>query len=372
MVYLDNAATTLIKPQCVYEALSDCMYNYMANAGRGSHSASMRAAETCFNLRESLAALFNISDSSRIIFTSNCTEALNLAINGIIKKSKNPHVVITGMEHNSVIRPIVGAGARYSVAKADNNGEVKAATIGSCITDDTCLVVATHASNVTGTINNIKAIGKTVRSLGIPFLVDAAQTAGILPIDVDDMCIDMLAFPGHKGLFGPTGTGGLYIGEGMDLIPLKFGGTGSYSESLEQPDFLPDRYESGTLNTLGIAGLNAGVQYILQNSRRGMYEHEAPLIRYFESKLKEIHGIRLLGGSNRVGVFAIDLIGRDSADTAQLLSDKYDIATRGGMHCSVLAHTTLGTVKYGILRASISSLTTKEDIDYFLKCIKTL
>ena len=257
MVYLDNAATSWPKPEAVYRAMVEFTKVNGANPGRSGHRMAVRASEKVMECRENLARLFSIPDPLRIVFTSNGTEAVNLALKGLLRPGD--HVLLSGMEHNAVVRPLKkleSAGVELSVLKTDPEGRVDSADIAVKVRPNTKLLVVTHASNVTGTVNDLFSLGRLAKEHNIVFMVDAAQTAGNTPIHVGEAQIDLLAFPGHKGLLGPQGTGGLYVSEGITLDTLKEGGTGSLSESLDQPDFLPDRYESGTLNTPGIAGLN--------------------------------------------------------------------------------------------------------------------
>ncbi|OQB14061.1 MAG: putative cysteine desulfurase [Firmicutes bacterium ADurb.Bin193] len=370
MIYLDNAATTLYKPHSVRRACNACLKKFCANSGRGGHKAALMASERIYACRESLAELFGISDPARIVFTPNATAALNIAIKGIL--TPDSHTVITGMEHNSVVRPVVGSGAYYSVALPDETGLVSAKSIENLITDNTKLIIAIHASNITGTINPIYEIGEVAKKYGIPFLVDAAQSAGVAPIDAERNNISMLAFPGHKMLYGPTGTGGLYISPGLELKPFIEGGTGSLSESDTQPDFLPDRFESGTLNTLGITGLYEGVKFVLKHTPSALYAHEARLAKMLVSGLSSINGVRIYGNNNRVGVVGFRLEGKDSVDVANTLDSRFDIACRGGLHCAFLAHKSMGTSEGGLVRMSVSYFTTENEIDRAVEAVKKI
>lgn len=359
MIYLDNAATTLYKPKSVINAVSEWMTK-SANPGRGGHGAALSASEKVYECRELAAKLFNIEKPENIVFTCNTTMALNIAINGLLTKSS--HVVISGTEHNSVYRPITNIGCRFSVAKADSDGFVSAKSVKSAVRPDTSLIVVTHASNVVGTINPITEIGKLAKSLNIPFLVDAAQTAGVLDIDVGRDNISMLAFAGHKMLFGPTGTGGLYLSPEITLKPIIFGGTGSVSESAYQPDFMPDRFESGTLNTVGIAGLSEGIKFVIKNSVDEIHRYENELIKKLTENLKSINGVKLFGGTDKVGITAFSLSGLDSVNVCNMLNES-GIAARGGLHCALLAHRSLGTENGGLARLSVSCFNTIADIN---------
>lgn len=365
MIYLDNAATTLIKPYGVIKACNLWLDKYSANPGRGGHKLSINASDKVFECRELIAKLFNSEYPGNIIFTLNTTMALNIAINGFLKKGM--HVVISGMEHNSVYRPVANSGCEYTIATPDSTGLVSLNSIKNAVKENTSLIAVTHASNVVGTINPITEIGAYARSRGITFLVDAAQTAGVLDIDVKRDNIDMLAFAGHKSLMGPTGTGGLYISPHTNLSPIIYGGTGSVSESASQPEFLPDKFESGTLNVVGLAGLAEGVKFIEKNSVSALNMHEKELTDRLKNGLLNMDDIKLYGNDNRVGIIAFSSNNMDSVSFCNHL-DKMNIATRGGMHCAPLAHKTLGTTD-GLVRLSVSCFNTNTHIDKAIDAI---
>lgn len=358
MIYLDNAATTHVKPYGVAQAVGLWTREFSANPGRGGHLLSLNAGNKVYECRELLARLFNIKRPENVIFTLNTTMALNIAINGFLKP--NSHVVISGMEHNSVYRPVVAKGCRYTIAKPDDTGLVTLESIKNAVNDNTDLIILTHASNVVGTINPITEIGAFAKSKGIAFLVDAAQTAGVADIDVVRDNISMLAFAGHKMLFGPMGTGGLYVAPGIELAPFIHGGTGSVSESVIQPDFLPDRFESGTLNVPGIAGLAEGVKFILKTTPKVIREKETKLITILAEKLSNMDKIKIYGNQNRIGIVSFAIDGLDSVTICNMLNEQ-EIASRGGLHCAPLAHQSLGT-KDGLARLSTSFFNTKSDI----------
>jgi cysteine desulfurase family protein len=336
----------------------------------------MIAAEKIYETRENICSLFHITDPLCLAFTANTTEALNIGIKGILKPGD--HVITTSMEHNSVIRPIKkleSEGVHVSIVKAGIDGMVEPADIENNIRINTKLIVMTHASNVTGTINPIIEIGRIAKKHNILFMVDGAQTAGVYPIDVNQMNIDILAFPGHKGLLGPQGTGGIYINSSLNLLTLKEGGTGSNSESFEQPDFSPDRYESGTLNTPGIAGLNEGVKYILKNGIDEIRVYESELTQYMLEGLHNIKNVTIYGADDltrRVGVISMNINGKDCVEISTELDNKYNIASRSGLHCSSLAHNTIGTFETGTIRLSLGCYTTKKHINTTLKAINEL
>lgn len=375
MIYLDNAATTFPKPDVVYDAVMDCMKNYCANPGRAGHRLSLRAGREIYDTRENLAKLFNIDNPMNIIFTSNATESLNLAIKGLLKTGD--HVITTSMEHNSVIRPIMALekiGVENTIVDCNEEGFLDINDLEKAIKPNTKLIVTTHASNVFGTLIDIKEVGLVAKKNNITYLVDASQTAGVYDIDVKDMNIDILATAGHKSLLGPQGVGILYIKEGIDLDTLKEGGTGSQSEYLFQPQMLPDKYESGTHNTPAIAGLNAGVKYILDNMDN-IRRKEEELCEYMLSRLDEIKDIKIYGTKDikkRVPVISINIADVDSGEITFILDSKYDIATRSGLHCSPLAHKTVGTIKQGTVRFSIGYFNTKDDIDRVIDALKKI
>lgn len=376
MVYLDNAATSWPKPDSVYREIVKCIKEYGANPGRSGHRMAMQASEKIFECRQNLAKLFGITDPLRIAFTSNATEAINLAVKGLLVPGD--HVIISSLEHNAVVRPLKKmetAGVELSIVKADCNGVVNTAEIAKEIKINTKLLIITHASNVTGTVNNLGILGRLAKEHNILFMVDAAQTAGNYPLNVGLMNIDLLAFPGHKGLLGPQGTGGLYIRSGIILDTLKEGGTGSLSESLEQPEFLPDRFESGTLNTPGIAGWNEGVKYILETGIDNIQQHENQLARYMLERLGDIKKVKVYGNADpeqRTGVISITIDGKDSNEVCRELDEEYDIAARGGLHCAYLAHKTIGTQDTGTIRFSVGLFNTTREIDLALKAIDTI
>lgn len=368
MIYLDNAATTLRKPYAVRRECAKCLKYFCANSGRGGHSSAMLASERIYECRENLANLFCVSNPEQIIFTANATAALNIAIKGIL--TAESHVIITGMEHNSVLRPVIGTGAEYSIAMPDLTGLVAPQSIEDLIQNNTKLIIVNHASNITGTINPIYEIGMVAKKHGIPFLVDAAQTAGVIPINAVENNISMLAFAGHKMLYGPTGTGGLYISPEISLKPLIEGGTGSNSESGIQPDFMPDRFESGTLNTLGITGLNEGVKFVAKHTPNEIHKAEMKLVTRLIDGLSDIKGIKIYGNENRVGVVGFAAEGKDSVEIANRLDNEHDIACRGGFHCAALAHKSIGTEHSGLVRFSVSYFTCECEIDKAVTALK--
>ncbi|WP_425059435.1 putative cysteine desulfurase [Sporomusa carbonis] len=376
MIYLDNAATTWPKPECVYQAVDHCLRTMGANPGRGGHSMARAASMLLYEAREALAELFAIEDANQIVFTHNATDAINMAVFGILNPGDT--VVTTGVEHNAVARAIRLAEAKGVIANiipCTSNGELDMAAMTAAIRQRPKAVIMCHASNVTGAIMPVPEVGKLTSQHGVVLIVDAAQTAGVEAIDVCSMGIDVLAFSGHKGLFGPQGTGGIYVREGLDVTPLRVGGTGSLSESDTQPDFMPDRLESGTPNTPGIAGLKAGVQFILETGRPKIQMRELELTKLLLNGLKDIPGVIVHGPvdiSGRTAVVSFTLNGRDSGQVAHALDRDYGIACRAGLHCAPWAHRSMGTMKTGTVRFSPGFFNTDEEIGQALQAVREL
>ncbi len=373
MIYFDNAATSWPKPPEVVEAMNNCLREKGANPGRSGHRLSLAAGEIVDAARASIAQLFNIKNPDRVIFTLNATDALNMAIKGAVKPGD--HVVTTSMEHNSVTRPLYGLRKLISVTKVRcaADGSLELGEIKRAIRINTRVVVVTHASNVTGTVMPVREIGELAREKGLVFIVDAAQSAGILDIDVEEMNIDLLAIPGHKGLMGPHGTGVLYVGERVDLRPFREGGTGSYSDLPGQPGALPEKYESGTLNLVGIAGLGAGVEFVRRTGLKTIREHEMELTRRFIEGAQKIPGIKLYGpaaGVERAPVVSFLVEDKDTAAVGGALDKWYNIACRAGLHCAPDVHRTLGTFDRKLVRFSFSFFNTVDEIDYALQCLR--
>lgn len=368
LIYLDNAATTYPKPDSVIQAVSDYMKNCGASPGRGGYDSAMDASSIVFECRENLAALFHVPNPERIIFTKNSTEAINTAIFGLVEKGDE--IIISSMEHNATLRPAYECtkrGAKLIVANADCKGVVSPESLEKLITEKTKLICLIHSSNVCGSVNDIYSVAERARKKGIFTLFDCAQSAGV--IDIDAKKFDMLAFSGHKGLLGPFGTGGLYVREGITLKPLTFGGTGSLSESSRMPDFLPDRFEAGTLNACGIAGLNEGVKFVM---REGVFEKERENTLYLYDNLKNISSISIPGLRERTSAVSIVIKGYDSVDAAEILNNEYSIAVRAGLHCAPMAHRTLGTISTGTLRISPGFFTKKEEIDTLCSAVSKI
>ncbi|MHB1394477.1 MAG: aminotransferase class V-fold PLP-dependent enzyme [Clostridia bacterium] len=376
MIYFDNAATTYPKPEAVYKAVDDCLRGFCANPGRSGHKLSLQSGRVILEARELLAELFKSDSPERIILTHNATEALNLALKGSLKKGS--HVITTSMEHNSVLRPLKAleqSGVETTIVQCSKDGEINIHDIEKEIRKETVLIAATHASNIVGTIIPTEEIGSLAKDNNLDFLVDASQTAGVCEIDVDKMNISMLAFTGHKSLMGPQGTGGLYIRKGLELNPLKEGGTGSNSESLYQPDILPDRYESGTHNTPGIAGLCAGISFIKNKGLANIRKHEQELTRCFLDGLEQQKKVKVYGTKDvdkQVAVVSINIGDIGSSEISYILDQTFDIATRSGLHCAPIAHKTLGTHGQGTVRFSFGYFNTKEQIETALAAINQI
>jgi len=376
MIYLDNAATTWPKPEEVYKAVEGAMKNHGANPGRSGHSMALDAARLVYESRQLLADFINAESPKSIAFSSNATHALNMAIKGVLRPGD--HVITSSMEHNSVARPIFAlrrTGVEWSTVRCDPKGFIDPDDIRKAIRPNTRLIAMTHASNVTGTIMPVQEVGAIARQNRILFLVDAAQTAGTVPIDVQKMNIDLLAWPGHKGLYGPQGTGGLYVRDGVDIVPIQEGGTGSLSENLEQPGMLPDMLESGTLNTPGIAGLSAGIRFVMQRGVENIGAHERNLTAKFLDGLRDIKTITVYGPKDpqrMCAVVSLNIAGLDSSEAAYILDSRFHIEVRPGLHCSPLAHETIGTKDLGAVRFSFSAFNTEDEIKEALKALQII
>lgn len=377
MIYLDNAATSYPKPEKVYEEINRCMREYCANPGRGGHLMSIASGKAVIEARETIAKFFNFKDSMRLCFTKNATEALNIAIKGSLKQGD--HVITTCMEHNSVVRPLRTLekymGIEISVIKGNKYGELDPEDVGKSIKGNTKLIVCTLSSNVNGIVMPVKELGEIAREKEKLFLVDGSQGVGTIKIDVEDMGIDMLAFPGHKGLLGPQGIGGLYVREGVEISPLMQGGTGSNSENIYQPEIMPDLLESGTLNTPAIVGLNYGIEFINSFGIENIKAYRHTLVKRLHEGVEGLKGIEIYSSremNNNSGIVALNFEGIDSTEVSYVLDKVYGIATRAGLHCSPAAHETLGTLKTGIVRFSVSCFTTIEEIDLTIEALKEI
>jgi cysteine desulfurase/selenocysteine lyase len=367
MIYLDNAATSFPKPEAVCAEMDRCMREYCANPGRGGHALSIKAGMAVNRAREKICEIFNITDPMQLAFTKNATEALNIAIKGMAYDGC--HFITTGMEHNAVMRPLRtlerDIGAEISIVPGNSLGEIEPDDIKKYIKSNTVMVISTLSSNVNGIIMPVAEIGRICREAGVPFLVDASQGAGSLALDVDRCMIDMLAFPGHKGLLGPQGTGGLYVRHGIMLKTLMEGGTGSNSEYIYQPGIMPDRFESGTLNTPGIAGLGEGAGFVIRTGIDRIHRYKSHLVGLLTDGLSQIPGVVMysVADKNRnSGIVAINMEELDSTELSYLLDRDFGICTRAGLHCAPAAHTVLGTERRGIVRFSVGCFNTEDEI----------
>lgn len=364
VIYLDSAATSRKKPFCVYKSLLLNTVFAGGNAGRGANKLSLAATRAIIETQDTVAELFNIDNPQNIAFMQNATYALNTAIRGALYDGG--HVVVTSMEHNSVLRPVFELG-NYTVVSANTGGFVSPEDVERAVRDDTKLIVCTHASNVCGALQNIEEIGRIAKRHNALFLVDAAQTAGCVDIDVKRVGADFLAFSGHKGLMGPLGTGGLYVKEPSAIRPIVTGGTGSNSESVRQPDFMPDMLHSGTMNTPSIAALGEGVRYVLKYGAESIGAHEVYLAECLEEKLLNMRGVTVYGQKPKIGTVAFNIGAQDSAVTAECLGDRFVL--RAGYHCAPLAHKTLGTSDRGAVRVSFGVFSKMSDVKSFADAV---
>lgn len=390
MIYFDNAATSFPKPPQVAEAMASFLAHDAANPGRAGHRMAVKAEAMLDDCRLKLARLFNVADPNRVVFTMNGTDALNMAIKGLlgerIASGQKPGVVTTVLEHNSVSRPLQALADRDQIklsrVSCDDDGVVSPADIEAAIDDDTALVVLTHASNVLGTIQDAAAVGALCRAKDVLFCLDAAQTAGVVPIDVEAMQIDLLALPGHKSLLGPTGIGVLCVGDRCPrpsetqgngrLAPWREGGTGGDSSTPTQPALFPYYLEGGTPNTVGVAGLAAGIDYVLEQGMDKTLAHEQAMVqqiidRFAEDERFAVYGTR--DASRRVGTIALNIVGFDAPDVGSILDDSFEIAVRPGLHCAPYAHQRLDTFPDGSIRVSPGAFNTQEDLDTLIDAL---
>ena len=376
-IYFDNAATSYPKPEEVYNAVDYYQRHIGASPGRGAYHNALEADQIIFKARQSLAKLFGVADVSRIIFTANVTEAINLAVKGWLRFGD--HVITTHMEHNAVWRTLKvleqHRAIEISTLSCTEGKAFDPAEIDKLVRPATRLVALNNASNVTGTLMPIKEAGEICRENQLPLLVDAAQTAGVYPIDVKTLNISLLAFTGHKGLMGPTGTGGLYIAPGIDLQPLKEGGTGGDSLLEHQPEHLPDRFEAGTMHAAGIAGLGAAVKFILDKGVDSIREYEKELTAYALEQLHQVPGIVIYGPGNaaeRTAVISFNLCDTAPEEVAYVLDEVFGIMVRAGLHCAPQAHHTIGTAEKGTVRISFGFFNSTDEIDQLIKALQEI
>ncbi|MDY6968145.1 MAG: aminotransferase class V-fold PLP-dependent enzyme [Spirochaetota bacterium] len=378
MIYLDNAATSWPKP----ELHSNLMENFLklgcANPGRSGHSMSVETARKIYLVRDSISELIGSPDPLQIALTCNATYAINIALFSLFKTGD--HVITSSMEHNSVMRPLNALnrhGIEYSVAQCSSNGDLDPSDIRKAIKKNTKAIVITHASNILGTIMPIMEISQIAHDMNLKLIVDGAQSAGAVPVDVTDMGIDIFCFSGHKSLYGPQGTGGLFIRKGLEaeMTPLIFGGTGSNSEREEQPDSMPDKFESGTPNSPGIIALGAGIEFIEKTGITTIFKKERDLTQIFINGLRNIEGVIIYGNENnieRAPVISITIKDMSPSEVSQILDEEFNIMTRPGLHCAPTAHKTIGTFPEGTVRFGIGYFNTEEDISETLKAIEII
>lgn len=375
MIYMDNAATTMHKPQEVIDAVVSAMSS-MGNAGRGASEAALSASRIIYDARERLAKLFGAENARQIAFTSNSTESLNIAIKGIL--DPGDHVITTVLEHNSVLRPLYEMekkGTELSVIGCNEKGMPDIAAMEAAIKENTKMIICTNGSNLTGNYVDVAVIGKMAHKRGLIFMVDASQTAGVFPIDVQKMDIDILCFTGHKGLLGPQGTGGIYVKEGIQIRPLKTGGSGIQTYSKEHPVQMPTALEAGTLNGHGIAGLHAALGYLEKTGIDNIRKKEENLMWRFYNGVKDVPGVKIYGDysqKERCAIVTLNIGDYDSSEVSDELLMEYDISTRSGGHCAPLMHEALGTVEQGAVRFSFSHYNTEEEVDTAIRAIREL
>lgn len=374
MIYLDNAATSYQKPEVVYQAVQEAMH-HMGNSGRGAHGASLDASRKIYSARELLAELFHAGDPSRVAFTANSTESLNMAVFGLF--GPGDHVITTVLEHNSVLRPLYlleEAGLKLTILPADQKGCICYDDFEKALRPDTKGIVCTHASNLTGNMLDIGRIGRFSREKGLLFVVDASQTAGVFDINMEEMAIDVLCFTGHKGLLGPQGTGGICVRQGITVRPLIVGGSGVHSYSKAHPADMPTALEAGTLNGHGIAGLHAALCYIRETGMDQIREREQALMRRFYDGVRTIPGVTIYGDFTgpRAPIVSLNIRDYDSGEVADELAYHYEIYTRAGAHCAPLMHQALGTENTGAVRFSMSHFNTEAEIDEAVRAVREM
>ena len=375
MIYFDNAATTMVKPTCVVEAVTEALCS-LGNSGRSAHSGALSASRIIYDARMALAQLFGAESPDRIAFTANSTQALNIAIKGIL--NPGDHVITTALEHNSVLRPLYeleNRGVELTVLPADSKGNICYEDFEKAVRSNTKAIVTTHGSNLTGNLLDIGRIGAIAEKHGLIYIVDASQTAGVFDIHVRKMHIDILCFTGHKGLLGPQGTGGIYVREGVNVKPLLSGGSGVQTYLRSHPPQMPTALEAGTLNGHGIAGLGAAVRYLQETGLSAIREKEQRLMKTFYEAVREIPGITVYGdftSYNRCAIVSLNVRDYDSGEVSDALSEQYGIATRPGAHCAPLMHRALGTVEQGAVRFSFSHYNTKEEIKIAVSALREL
>lgn len=377
MIYLDNAATSFPKPESVYRTIDETHRKRGVNPGRGAYRAAVDLSREIGNARESVARFFGVKNSKRIVFVYSATDGLNMALKGTL--NPGDHVITTKAEHNAIVRPLFHLektqGVKVSWVACNAEGFVNPHDIRGAITPKTRMIAITHASNVVGTIQPIEEIGKIAKEKNLLFLIDAAQTAGVLPIDVEALHIDLLAFPGHKSLLGPQGIGGLYVREGVETRTWREGGTGSNSEDPEQPSEFPEHLEAGTGNTSGILGLKTGLDYLLQTGIAKIYTHEQELLGRLIEGVAGVSKLKLYGTKNpakSVSTLSFTIQGYEPAEVGAILDQNFDIASRTGLHCAPLIHDCIGSGRAGTVRLSPGPFTTSAEIDTAISALREI
>ena len=375
-VYLDNAATTMHKPACVTDAVIAALDSF-GNSGRDTGSNALDASRVIYEARCLMARLLHIDNPKQIVFTCNSTEAINMALRGLL--NAGDHVISSKMEHNAVLRPIYDleeAGVSHTFAGLDEKGRLLYDEIEKSIRPETKALVFTHASNVTGNANDLYRIGEIAKKHDLLFIVDASQTAGVLPIDMEAMHIDVLAFTGHKGLYGPQGTGGMAVREGLVIRPMKSGGTGVLSYLHHQPDEMPTHLECGTMNGHGLAGLRAALSWLIDETGvEAVHAHEIRLAKRFYDGLKDLPCLHFYGDYDteyRAAIVSLNIADYDSSEVSDELEAGYGISTRPGAHCAPLLHEAMGTVEQGAVRFAFSWFNTEEETDYAIRAVREL
>ncbi len=375
-VYLDNGATSYPKAPGVAESMAEYILNVGTNVNRGAYSSSFKAENTVYETRELLCELFRFNKPENVIFTKNITESMNVLLKGLLKE--NDHAVVSSMEHNAVMRPLNKLNkVEYTKVICNEKGELNIEDVKKAIKDNTKAIIMTHASNVCGTVLDLEKVGQVCKKHNLFFIIDSAQTAGFQDIDFQKFNADAIGFTGHKGLLGPQGIGGFIVNDRINNEMTTFieGGTGSLSDTEIQPDYMPDKFEAGTLNIPGIYGLNASLKYLLKNGVKNIREKEIYLLSRFIDGILNIENIKLIGKTatlDRTGILSIDFINNDNGIVSHELGKEYGIMTRSGMHCAPSAHKTLGTFPKGTVRFSVSHFTTMEEVDYAIDCINKI
>ncbi len=378
-IYLDNGATSFPKPLTVQQAILSALTDYKGSMGRSNATEIHTLERLVYDTRLHIAKLFNFSNPDHVVFTKNITESLNLFLFGFLKQ--DDHVLMSALEHNAVARPLEALKAlrkiKVTIIPCDSNGQMDLIVLEKALSSKPALVIINHASNVSGDIQDLTGIGRLTHQYGIPLLLDAAQTAGVVPIDMQEQFIDILTFTGHKALYGPQGIGGILMSPkiAQGVTPFIYGGTGSLSEQLTQPSIMPDKFESGTPNSLGILGLKAGIEFIQDYGIKAIHKKETELIEKLQCFIESVPSIQIIGNPdarNRVGILAVNFTNKDNAVVAHELAKKHDIITRVGMQCAPMAHHSYGTFPHGTIRFSTSVFTTNEEIEQTILALKKI